>query len=407
MSFQKYQQKIENFIKDNHFKKIVLGYSGGADSQFLYQCLKNINIEKIVIHINHGISKNAQKWESFCEEQANIDNISFKSFKLDFSNITGNVEEKARNERYHIFSKFLNSESLLLTAHHLDDQAETVLMRLFRGTGLDGLEGIKEFSIKNDMNIYRPLLDITKEEIKNVLVNNKISWVEDESNSKSDYDRNYIRNEIMPMIKKRWLKANVNIAKAANHCKENNKVFKEIQKNNFDTCKIDNNKIDLNKIKNYNNNEIKNIIRELFKRNKIEAPSQKVLESILNTLIFSNSNGFIEHKKFHCKKFNHIIYLWDSKESLNFKNKNLIKNYKILFLNDIKNSMKIKINNCNKNLSKVLNEYKIEKWLRKELPIIVENNNILNIGDLIYSDEFKSSCFEYENLEKFHHKSKM
>ena len=93
---------------------------------------------------------------------------------------------------------------MIVTGHHLDDQVETVLFRIFRGTGIKGLSGIKEFSRVNNINFYRPLLKSTKEELLNYALVNNLLWVEDKSNKESKFSRNIIRNKLMPTISKRW-----------------------------------------------------------------------------------------------------------------------------------------------------------------------------------------------------------
>ena len=148
------------------FEKIGIAFSGGLDSSVILQLLSESSIPNkdiTALHINHGLSKDSDKWESFCAERASKLDISFKSWKLE--SLDKISEDSLRIKRLEAFGKWSRENDLIITGHHLDDQIETVLFRIFRGTGIKGLSGIKEFSRVNNINFYRPLLKSTKEEL--------------------------------------------------------------------------------------------------------------------------------------------------------------------------------------------------------------------------------------------------
>ena len=187
------------------FEKIGIAFSGGLDSSVILQLLSESSIPNediTALHINHGLSKDSDNWESFCAERAAKLDISFKSWKLE--SLDKISEDSLRIKRLEVFGQWSGENDLIITGHHLDDQIETVLFRIFRGTGIKGLSGIKEFSRVNNINFYRPLLKSTKEELLNYALVNNLLWVEDKSNKESKFSRNIIRNELMPTISKRW-----------------------------------------------------------------------------------------------------------------------------------------------------------------------------------------------------------
>jgi len=387
--FSFFQEKIQRIIDREGIDTIIVGYSGGADSQFLLQCAKNINIDKIAIHINHGISDNANEWESFCHEQAFQAKFESISFKLNFKDVEGNVEKKAREKRYEIFKKHAKGKTLLLTGHHMDDQAETVLMRIFRGTGLDGLEGIPELSEQQGLLIFRPLLDIDKETIIKTLKNEGISWVEDESNQESEYDRNFIRNKVMPLIKERWGSAPKNISNLSSICKKENQAIKERTKELYDLVSTDNT-LNLEKLKELKSSDSENVIRYFFKINGAMAPSKKQMNSIFEQIVLSNSNGKVLFKDFSIQKYNNKMYFVQKHQSLISFGKNFT--FDVTYLHEISKNTTIRHNGMTKKVHKLFQEQKIEPWLRNTVPIAILEDKVIGVGNIIKSDDCPFTC---------------
>jgi tRNA(Ile)-lysidine synthase len=210
----KVEQQILKFIDENQLiefgDKILVALSGGPDSVFLLHILlkyqNRFKIELGAIHINHNLRKpNSDKDEEFCVELCKNWDVPFyavsKNVKKFAENNKLSIEEAAREVRYAEFKKAAKKYSYnkIATAHNLSDNAETVLLNLIKGTGLKGLAGIP---IQRD-NIIRPALPVSKPEIKNYLIANGILFRIDESNTNTAFERNLIRNEIVPIIKSR------------------------------------------------------------------------------------------------------------------------------------------------------------------------------------------------------------
>ncbi|MBI1933596.1 MAG: tRNA lysidine(34) synthetase TilS [Ignavibacteriales bacterium] len=207
------EQDVINFINRhqllNGAKKILIGLSGGGDSvfalYFLNKFKQKYQIEISAVHVNHNLrGAEAKRDEDFCRklclnwqinffcESANVKQFAKKK-KL-------SIEEAARIIRYEKFDEVLkkNNSDFIVTAHNIDDNLESVLLNFVSGTGIEGLSGI---SVKRE-NIIRPFLCISKSEILEYLKNKNIDFVIDSTNFDSSYRRNYIRNEISPMLKK-------------------------------------------------------------------------------------------------------------------------------------------------------------------------------------------------------------
>lgn len=206
------EQRIIKFITDNQLisegDKLLVALSGGADSvfalNFFVKFRQKYDIEICAFHLNHSLrGSESDSDESFCISLCKKLNIEIYSEKTDVSEFATNeklsLEEAGRKIRYKKLEEYLeiSNSNKIVTAHNLDDNTETVLLNLFRGTGIRGLSGIP---IKRG-NIIRPFLTVSKSEIINYLNKAKMNFVQDSSNEKNEYKRNYLRNEIIPRIR--------------------------------------------------------------------------------------------------------------------------------------------------------------------------------------------------------------
>ena len=208
--------------------KIVLGVSGGPDSLSMLNILNNIknnpennlNFEIYVAHINHMIREEAESEEEFVKEFCKKINVEFYSKRINAIEYANNnkmsTEEAGRVIRYDFFDEILkktNSNKIAI-AHNLNDKTETVLIHILRGSGMNGLIGIKP---KRENKYIRPLIDITRDEIEKYCEDNKLNPCIDKSNFENIYLRNKIRNQLIPYIKK---EINPNIIESINRLSE-------------------------------------------------------------------------------------------------------------------------------------------------------------------------------------------
>lgn len=218
----------ENFIFENKLFKsgeiIGVGCSGGSDSLALLHYLANnqekFDIEVVAIHVDHEIRENSYIDADFVKEKAREWGIRFYKFRVDAPKIAKekgiSLESAAREARYGVFKTLLKKGLIdkIALAHHISDQAETILMHLFRGTGIAGAKGMNAIS---DKVYVRPFLNTTKDEILQYLAENHLDYCEDETNEDISYNRNFVRNVLMKEIKSRWPnveQALVNFAKS-------------------------------------------------------------------------------------------------------------------------------------------------------------------------------------------------
>ena len=184
-------------------KRWVIALSGGLDSiVMLHLAASHLPSHMLhVLHINHHLQDSADAWSVFCKKQSEGLSLTFSQIDV-FPHNHG--EAAAREARYTAFSDFLHKGDVLLLAHHADDQAETVLFRLLRGSGLRGLAGMPVSRKLGCNDIVHPLLAVSRTHIEQWADAQQLSWIEDPTNQHDVYDRNFLRLNILPVLKERW-----------------------------------------------------------------------------------------------------------------------------------------------------------------------------------------------------------
>ncbi len=208
-------EKVLQLIKEQNLLKagdvVAVACSGGSDSIALLHILKNLeeelDIQVIAIHVNHSIRDNAKRDENFVSAFCKKNGVRFYSFTVDVPKLARtkavSLETAGRMARYGIFDALIQKgvANKIAIAHHAFDQAETILLHLFRGSGLNGVRGME---YTKNSNYIRPLLNTTKDEVYEYLEKNGLEFVEDETNNENTYSRNFIRNEVIPKLQERW-----------------------------------------------------------------------------------------------------------------------------------------------------------------------------------------------------------
>ncbi len=186
-----------------------VGFSGGADStallHALYQCRAELPAPIHAVHFHHGLNTGADAWQSHCRNFCRERGIDFTSRKLDIrKDNKSSIEEESRNCRYLAVAELLQAGDIYLTAHHADDQAETLFLNLMRGSGIEGLAGIPQLRKLGQGQVARPLLNTRRSELESYLLRHGIDWLEDPSNKDQTFDRNFLRNSLFPQLEIRW-----------------------------------------------------------------------------------------------------------------------------------------------------------------------------------------------------------
>ncbi|CAI3795010.1 tRNA lysidine(34) synthetase TilS [Rheinheimera sp. MM224] len=229
-----YTASLRQHIQQLGLNQLVLGLSGGLDSMVLlelcHQLTQSCAIKLKAVYIHHGLSANADQWADFCQQQCLTRHIAFEMQKVQL-NPAANIEAQARAARYSALAAFVVSpQTALLTAHHADDQLETLLLALKRGAGPAGLSGIAALQPFASGWLLRPLLEFSREQLEVFAQQQLLEWIEDESNNDSRFDRNFLRLQVMPLLQQRWPAFRQNALRSVSHIQQQQQfVEKQLQ----------------------------------------------------------------------------------------------------------------------------------------------------------------------------------
>lgn len=209
-------------------RRWVIGLSGGLDSVvLLHLAIRQLPSQQIhVLHINHQLQADAPHWVRFCEALAHRYHLAFTALTVTPNSAS---EADARAARYHAFESFLQQGDLLLLGQHANDQAETLLFRLMRGSGLRGLAGMPRIRTLARGQLLRPLLSCTREQLEQWACEQALSWIEDPSNQNTAYDRNYLRHQVVPALIQRWPQAVEQVSDCAQRLAEDQALLESYQ----------------------------------------------------------------------------------------------------------------------------------------------------------------------------------
>ncbi len=441
--FNEILQNIQNTVTKHgmldNVQKVVVGFSGGADStallHFLYYFAseKGKKFEVVAVHVNHGLrGAEAQRDEDFVRDFCKKNNINLVVEKIDVYKLSKDsktgLEEAGRNARYKIFNSVaigdgLNKNFKIATAHTLSDNCETVIFNLARGTSLKGLCGIP---CKRE-NIIRPLIDISREEVEKYCCFNNLKYINDSTNFEKDYNRNKIRLSVIPELKKinpdfekTVKRALVSLNQDENYLDlKSQEVFESLKTKIRNEYNIKNlhgvpdpiqNRVIIKIIKSYIDKPVEQrhiyLVKKLLKNNiPVTLPNKTLLiceNYILKEKDFSD-NIFWEYP------FNTTTFLTEIKTNIIIKvisfskylemkskvnSKNVLDFDKIPLKSVIRNrragdKFTFSKRNLTKSLKKLMNELKIPQNMRNKIPVLAFQNEVIWMDTVGVSKKYK------------------
>lgn len=297
-------------------KKCLVGVSGGVDSMvmlhWISQYSKHLATQLEVMHINHNINPNSDEWANLVVITCANLRIKCTVKTIDVSKFGKNLEYAARQARYQAFCE--TGADTLILAHHMNDQIETFFLKLFRGSGIRGLKSMPAVSpcwYDENINIVRPLLNVSRSTIEAYAVVNDIQYCEDTSNADVKFDRNYIRHAIWPVISERFDIADININKSIDLLGEAWELTNDLAEHDLKICYIDNNELDWTKIKDLSVVRIKNLILYILGKYQVYGYSIGHIEQFshgLRSATFDSKNELYV-KGFRLRKHGRKIFI--------------------------------------------------------------------------------------------------
>ncbi|MCE1114134.1 MULTISPECIES: tRNA lysidine(34) synthetase TilS [Pseudomonas] len=201
-----------------------IAFSGGLDSTVLLHLLADYTRNHPApplraVHVHHGLQAVADAWPAHCKTVCDALGIELEVIHVQVAP-GASLEQAARDARYTAFKKLLVPGAVLFTGQHRDDQAETLLLRLLRGAGLRGLSAMPEARPLGQGSLVRPLLKLSREQLQAYARSKGLVWVDDPSNTDTTFARNFLRGDVLPLLRQRWPQAEGNLARSAEHLGE-------------------------------------------------------------------------------------------------------------------------------------------------------------------------------------------
>lgn len=398
----------------------LVAYSGGVDSCVLLDCLIGVADHPpiVAVHINHQLQAASEQWRKHCEKRAAALNIAIICVDVDVDLHSGrSLEDAARVARYDAFETIVRHDDVLFFGHHLDDQVETMLLRLLRGSGSRGAAAMPSSRALGSGQLARPLLDIPRSAIETYATINQLEWIDDSSNQSLDFDRNFLRLEVLPAFEQRWPGYRQTLSRAALLNEEAAGLNDELAAIDLQQMGVSSQSsatLPIELLSRLSRPRQKNSLRYFLKLNQLATPSSAQLNEVIDQLLGAriDATPLVEWGDVQLRRFGDKIvamrrmspmdglkrYSWNLTGTLSLKNAgSLIAlssygkgiNAAMLDSSELVVAFRQGGERCrpvsrsgSQTLKKLLQEYQLEPWLRDRIPLILYRDEIIAVGDL-------------------------
>jgi tRNA(Ile)-lysidine synthase len=407
-------------------RRFWIGFSGGADSTALllamHELRDQIEAQICAIHFNHGLQVEADEWQQHCRSFCQQRGIEFhlQALQLDQPG-RQSQEQYARQQRYNCMEKLLADGEIFLTAHHADDNAETLILNLMRGSGVDGLAAIPPLRKINNAWVARPLLDFSRKDLEQYLQRKGITWFEDPSNLDLSYDRNYVRKQLFPELDQRWPGVVKRLNRTAVHVREFSSVTSTMLRAQYHELLSDGIMFPLKPLVLLNVETQSLLLRQWFRLQDLPFPPRQRLAEFLSQI--NSGEGTDRRPELRwagnlVKQHGNELWLqqepypdlcpeqsWQSGMSLELgpdfgqvqlcgKSVSIPSDWKIGPGNS-GSRLKMHAGGPGRRLKDLLRESGLPPWLRKAIPVLYWQDDIAAIGDCILSHDLREFLLQH------------
>lgn len=297
-------------------KRLVIAFSGGLDSTVLLHALavsREVHGKSLLaVYVNHGLHQDSGRWGDHCEAIALSLNVEIERLAVDVMTDAGKgTEAAARTARYDVLRSLIQEGDWLLSAHHKDDQAETLLLNLMRGSGPSGLAGIGEVQPFSAGWLVRPLLPFSQSELRNYATQHELNWVDDPSNEDRQFDRNYLRHEILPRLEERWPEVSDRLRQSAVLAREAATMLDQLADDDLQALADRPDRLSLDALRALPSERQRNVIRYVVRELGLPAPPATQLRSILADLLPAREDAqpLVQWKGAEVRRYRDRVYI--------------------------------------------------------------------------------------------------
>lgn len=295
--------------------RYVVAFSGGLDSTVLLHALAVSQgtdaMPILAVHIDHGLQAGSGDWATHCQQFAESLQVEFVSIEVEVDRNSGQgLESAARGVRYGALQKLLQPDDWLLTAHHEDDQAETLLLNVLRGSGVAGIAGIGEKQPMGAGWLVRPLLNTPQKDLRSYAEDCNLAWLEDPSNTDNRFDRNFLRNEILPRFAERWPAGPARLARSAALAGEASTVLEQLADSDLEAVGQPA-RLEIQALLALSDERQRNLLRRALKLGGLSGAPEASLRRILDELIPARADAepLVRWSGGEARRYRNGIYL--------------------------------------------------------------------------------------------------
>lgn len=328
------QQQISGLLTqyaNQSVPELVVAYSGGVDSHVLLHALWRIRearatsdsklpaISLSAIHIHHGLNDKADHWQLHCQQVCADLAVPLLTARVKVEKLPRHsLEAQARQARYAKLSELAAIGSIIVLAQHQDDQLETVLLQLKRGAGPKGLSGMASISpaespadIDPHPRLFRPLLAISQQQIIDYAQQYSLGWQEDDSNHNTDFERNFLRHKILPLLTERWPQFARCVARSAQLCAEQQSLLDEVSQHKLLSIGGSQSSLDITLLCSHSESWQRQLVRTWLAQQNVPCPSHGILQQLIYQFLGAqdDANPLIQWQNWQFRRFNKRLYV--------------------------------------------------------------------------------------------------
>jgi tRNA(Ile)-lysidine synthase len=305
-------------------RKLCVAFSGGLDSTVLLAGLTQLRDNQIpdlrlrALHVHHGLSPFADGWAIHCHDFCQLRNIGLSVIRVQVNARDGGIEAAARAARYQAFSTQLEEGEVLLTAQHLNDQCETFLLALKRGSGPAGLSAMSANSMGLGYRLMRPLLDLSRDQLEEYADLHQLTWIEDDSNCDARFDRNFLRLDILPSLYARWPHFAQSTARSASLCAEQESLLDELLSESLTALTDERGSLSVEGMGSFSAARRSALLRRWLAGREAKMPSREQLQRIWDEVALSreDAQAQLQLGSFVVRRYRQRLYLLPQYSSL-------------------------------------------------------------------------------------------
>lgn len=407
--------------------RVLLAWSGGRDSTVLLHLMsrwaKDTGNELIALHVNHGLQNGADAWQALCEAQAREFGVALQCFRVEVGNEGLGLEASARKARYATLQSAMEPGDWLLTAHHQDDQAETVLLNLLRGSGIPGLRGAAACRRLGTGFLIRPLLNVAGQAIADYAAEHSLAWIDDPSNADQQFDRNYLRGTVLPVLQARWPQAARSLTRSAAHATEAALLLDELAHGDIDSCGSAE-RLSISAMRALSAARQRNLVRTACRILHVQSPPYHQMHAIQNELLNArcDASPLVIWPGGEARRYRDYLYLMATTNSLsvatgllsrdrpraplaghqgvlslNWSDEGGIREAAVvagLQLRFRAGGERIQLagNGRRRRLKSLFQEAGVVPWMRDRIPLLFAGEELVAVGDLWIAAEYHAPC---------------